>query len=196
MKSTRQRTIALSLLLALATLAPHGIPVPLGLPPQAPEEFSRVENAYRRMLRALSGYPQYCNTLPSPVTPPLRSQPEIKRFTLSQSKDALELILREMEVKFNDRKCDQTKTLFVFDVDETVLTRLPNNHAISIRNSANVLSRIQQLGVPTLALTIRDVVHDRYRHWLSTHFKETEATKYLYGQANFLREDIKMLAST
>ncbi|MBF0315211.1 MAG: DUF2608 domain-containing protein [Oligoflexia bacterium] len=72
---------------------------------------------------------------------------------------ALVEMLYEIEEKIAANECNANNTLFVYDIDETVLSVNPQTQVVhGIRYSDEVIQALQNEGISTLALTARPVI--------------------------------------
>ena len=83
--------------------------------------------------------------------------PEVNFIPPERSEGALKEILASIKKHISDNKCNPKKTLFAFDIDETVLVA-KGNKTQEIRSSASILKEMQASGISTVALTIRPVM--------------------------------------
>lgn len=76
-------------------------------------------------------------------------------------------IYQYVAAAINDGTCEKEKTLFLFDIDDTVLTRV-NHQLVALRSSGIVINDLQtQLGISTSALTSRPALNESEERLLS-----------------------------
>ena len=80
---------------------------------------------------------------------------EINSYTVHTSQEPFKFILGLMESAFEEGKCEPGKTLLASDLDETAF----DAEIEELHNSALYLNKIQDLGVSTVAITARDMLH-------------------------------------
>ncbi|MBF0365515.1 MAG: DUF2608 domain-containing protein [Oligoflexia bacterium] len=81
-----------------------------------------------------------------------------EKISSSNSDQALMHVHQRIMEKIQRGECRASDTLFVYDIDETVLMVDPNFYAHRIRNSDQVINSLQGQGIATLALTARYAV--------------------------------------
>ena len=121
---------------------------------------------------------------------PIESKSPSSQITVTQipqveSEGALKRIWKEMQESFRTKKCEPSKTFFAFDIDETTLITHEKRGASGeveligeeIRSSSTLLKEMQEVGVSTVALTIRDVISSATAYLLTKEQKRRKNPK-------------------